>query len=98
MNIMFQDGPHVQETFASNFKKLADGLARANAQVKFLLNVQGGESVSITCDHAWAFEHITFMDALDSEMQEHGIAIVIADDYRPDAVETTILVVCDDDD
>lgn len=98
MSITIKDSSHVEEIFVSDFKKLVNGLAKANALVKFLLHVQGGESVSISCDHAFAFEHITFIDALSSEIQEHGIAVVIADDYRPDTVENTIFVVCDDDD
>lgn len=96
MWIMFQDGPHVEEIFASDFKTFADGIAIVSAPVKFLLNVQGGENVSVSCDHAFAYEHITFMNALDSEIQKHGIAIVLETDYRPDTVENTVFVVCDD--
>lgn len=94
---MFNDGSHVRDTFASAFKTLVNGIAKANATVKFRLNVQGGESVSITCDHAFAFDYITFMDSLDSEILKHGVAIVIATDYSADTVESTIFVVCDDE-
>lgn len=96
MWIMFQDGPRVEETFASDFKTFADGIAKDSAPVKFLLNVQGGESVSVSCDDAFARDYITFMDALSSEIQEHGIAVVLETDYRPDTVENTVFVVCDD--
>ncbi len=96
MSIMFQDSSHVEEIYGSDFKTLVNGLAKANETVRFRVNVQGGESVSISCVQAFAFEYITFMDALNSEIQEHGIAIVIAADYRPDTVENTIFVVCDD--
>lgn len=96
MWIMFQDGPRVEEIFASEFKTFADGIAKVSAPVKLMLNVQSGESVSISCDHAFAYEHITFMDALDSELQEHGIAVVLETDYRPDTVENTVFVVCYD--
>lgn len=96
MWIMFQDGPRVEEIFASDFKTFVDGIAKDSAPVKFLLNVQGGESVSISCDDAFAYEHITFMAALESEIQKHGIAVVIETDYRPDTVENTVFVVCDE--
>ena len=96
MWLMFQDGPRVEEIFASDFKTFADGIAKASAPVKLMLNVQGGESVSISCDDAFACDYITFMAALDSEMQEHGIAVVLETDYRPGTVENTIFIVCDD--
>lgn len=97
MSIMFHDGSHVDETFASAFKTLVNGLAMDNELVKFRLNQQDAVTVNLTCDHAFACDHITFMNALDSEIREHGIAIVIAIDYRHDDVETTIFVVCDDE-
>ena len=98
MSTMFHDGSHVEEIFASKLKFLVNGLAIDNEHVNFHLNKQDAVTVSLSCDHAYASEHITFMNALASEIQDHGIAIVIADDYRPDTVETTIFVVCDDDD
>ena len=96
MSVMFHDGSHVEEIFASDFKTFVDGLTKANETVRFRLNVQGGETVSISCVDSFAFEYITFMDALNSEIQEHGIAIVIAADYRPGTIENTIFIVCDD--
>lgn len=97
MSILFKDGSHVRETFASAFKTLVNGLAIDNELVKFRLNQQNEFTVNLTCDHAFAREHITFMNALDSEIREHGIAIVIATDYRTDNPENTIFVVCDDE-
>lgn len=97
MSIMFHDGSHVDEIFASTLKSLINGLAFDNEPVKFRLNQQNAETVNLTCDHAFACAHITFMNALDSEIQENGIAIVIATDYRTDNPENTIFVVCDDE-
>ena len=90
-------GSHVKETFASTFKTLVNGLAIDNEHVKFQLNQQDAKTVNLSCDHAFAYEHITFINALDSEVREHGIAIVIATDYRPEVNEDTIFVVCDDE-
>lgn len=97
MSTIFNDGSHVRETFASAFKTLVNGLANDNELVKFRLNQQNEFTVNLTCDHAFACEHITFMNALDSEILAYGIAIVIATDYRNDSHETTIFVVCDDE-
>ena len=97
LSTLFNDGSHVRETFASAFKTLVNGLAKTNELVKFRLNVQDGESVQISCDHSFACEHISFMDELDSEILTHGVAIVVATDYRTDSPETTIFVVCDDE-
>ena len=87
----------MDEIFASKLKSLVNGLAIDNELVKFRLNQQDAETVNLSCDHAFACDHITFMNALDSEIQENGIAIVIATDYRHDTVENTIFVVCDDE-
>lgn len=98
MSGMFHDGSHVEEIFASKLKFLVNGLAIDNEHVNFHLNKQDAVSVNLSCDHAYAYEHITFMNALDSEIQKHGIAIVTAADYRSDTDEHTIFIVCDDDD
>lgn len=90
-------GSHVNETFASAFKSIVNSLAKQNEPVSFKLNVQDDESTSMTCRNSFAYEYLTFIDTLDSEIREHGIAIVIATDYRPVTVETTIFVVCDDE-
>lgn len=97
MSIMFQDGSHVDEIFASKLKSLVNGLAIDNELVKFRLNQQDATTVNLTCDHAFAYEHITFINSLDSEIRENGIAIVIATDYRGEECENTIFVVCDDE-
>lgn len=97
MSIMFQDGSHVDDIFASKLKSLVNGLAKENAPVNFRLNVQDGESVSISCMYSYAYEHFSFIDKLDSEILAHGIAIVVATDYRDEEYENTIFVVCDDE-
>lgn len=90
-------GSHVKETFEKEFKTLVNGLAIDNEHVKFHLNQQDAITINLSCDHAFAYEHITFINALDSEIREHGIAIVIATDCRPEVNEDTIFVVCDDE-
>ena len=97
MSTIFNDGSHVRETFASAFKTIVNGLAKENAPVNFKLNVQGGESVQISCSYSYAYQHISFMDELDSEVLTHGVAIVVATDYRENARENTVYVVCDDE-
>lgn len=96
MSTLFNDGSHVRDTFASAFKTIVNGLAKENAPVNFRLNVQGGESVQISCAYSYAYEHINFMYELDSEILAYDVAIVIATDYRTDSPETTIFVVCDE--
>lgn len=93
-------GSQVMETFASTFKTLVNGLAIDNETVNFHLNQQDAttiNTINLSCDHAFAYEHITFMNALDSEIREHGIAIVMANDYRGGKYDKTIFVVCDDE-
>jgi hypothetical protein len=97
MSTLFNDGSHVRETFASAFKTIVNGLAKKNEPVNFRLNVQDGESVQISCSYSYAYQHISFIDELDSEILAYGVAIVVATDYRNDSHETTIFVVCDDD-
>ena len=97
MSTLFNDGSHVRETFASAFKTIVNGLAKDNEPVNFRLNVQDGESVQISCSYSYAYQHISFMDELDSEILAYGVAIVVATDYRNDKHENTIFVVCDDD-
>lgn len=97
MSTLFNDGSYVRETFASALKTLVNGLAKENAPVNFRLNVQDGESVQLSCAYSYAYQHISFMDELDSEILAYGIAIVIATDYRNDSHKTTAFVVCDDD-
>ena len=97
MSVIFHDGSHVDEIFASKLKSLVNGLAIDNEPVNFHLNQQDEVTVHLSCDHAFAYEHITFMKALDSEIREHGIAIVIATDYRGEEYKNTIFVVCDDE-
>ena len=97
MSTLIKDGSHVKDTFASAFKTLVNGFAKANEPVSFSLNVQDGQSVRISCAYSYAYEHISFIDELDSEILTHGVAIVVATDYRTDSPETTIFVVCDDE-
>lgn len=97
LSTIFNDGSHVDEIFASKLKSLVNGLAKENAPVNFRLNVQDGESVQISCMYSYAYEHISFIDELDSEILAYGVAIVVATDYRTDSRETTVFVVCDDE-
>lgn len=96
MSMIFNSGSHVEEIFASKLKSLVNGLAIDNELVKFSLNQQDAITINLTCDHAFACEHITFMNALDSEIRVYGVAIVVATDYRTDKRENTVFVVCDD--
>lgn len=96
LSTIFNDGSHVHEIFASKLKSLVNGFAKENEHVNFKLNVQDDKSASINCNYAYAYEYIAFMDALEAEISTHGVAIVIANDYRYDSQENTIFVVCDE--
>lgn len=97
LQMFIYSGSHVKETFASAFKSLVNSLAKQNEFVSFKLNVQNDEGASMSCHYSYAYEHLTFIDELNAEISAHGVAIVVATDYRPDTIETTIFVVCDDD-
>ena len=97
MSTVFKEGSHVNETFASAFKTLVNGLAKANEPVNFCLNMQDGKNFSIYCNYSYAYDHLSFIDELDSEILSYGIAIVIATDYRTVAHDTTIFIVCGDE-
>lgn len=97
MEVTFKSGSHVDEIFTSKLKSLLNGLAKENAPVNFRLNVQCGKSVSISCNHSYAYEHLSFIDELDSEILAYGVAIVVATDYRNDNHENTVFIVCDDE-
>lgn len=93
---MFNDGSIVRETFSSDFKTLVNDIAMRNDSVNMYLNTQDGEGAHLLGNHAYAYEYLAFMNALDSEIREHGIAIVIATNYWPDVNDTTVFVVCAD--
>lgn len=95
--MIIYSGSHVKETFASAFKSFVDGLARQNAPVRFTLNVQDGDCASMICNCPYAYEYLTFIDKINAELSTHGVAIVVATDFRNYIAETTIFVVCDDD-
>lgn len=97
MSTVFNDGSHVDEIFASKFKTLVNGLAITNKLVSFRLNQQDAQSVTLSCDHAFTCDYLNFMNALDSEILAFGIAIVVAIDYRENARENTVYIVCDDE-
>ena len=94
----FDNGSHVKEIFASKLKTIVNGLSLDNASVVLSLNQQDNdENITLYCNHGYAYEYITFMNALDSEILAYGVAIVIAKDNRENDRKDTIFVVCDDD-
>lgn len=97
MDATIYAGSYVKDTFESDFKSLVNGIAMRNDSVNMYLNTQYGEGAHLLGNNAYAYEYITFMNALDSEIREHGIAIVIATNYRTDIHDTTVFVVCADD-
>lgn len=96
MDATIYAGSYVKETFESDFKSLVNDIARGNDSVNMYLNVQDGEGAHLLGNHAYAYEYLAFMDALEAEIREHGIAIVIATYYRTDVHATTVFVVCAD--
>jgi len=96
MDATIYAGSYVKETFESDFKTLVNDIAMGNDSVNMYLNTQDGEGAHLLGNHAYAYEYLAFMNALDSEIREHGIAIVIATYYRTDIHATTVFVVCAD--
>ena len=93
---IIKNGSHVDEIFASDFKSLVNGITMRNDSVNMYLNTQDGKGAHLLGNHSYAYEYLAFMNALDSEIREHGIAIVIATNYRTNVHDTTVFVVCDD--
>lgn len=93
--MIINSGSYVKETFKSDFKSLVNGIAMRNDSVNMYLNVQDGEGAHLLGNHAYAYEYLAFMDALEAEISAHGVAIVVATDYKND--NHAVFVVCDDD-
>ena len=97
MDATIYAGSYVKETFESDFKTLVNDIAMGNDSVNLYLNVQDGEGAHLLGTHAYAYEYLAFMNALEAEISTHGMAIVVATYYRTDVHATTVFVVCADD-
>lgn len=96
MDATIYAGSYVKETFESDFKSLVNGIAMRNDSVNMYLNTQDGDGAHLLGNHAYAYEYLAFMDALEAEISAHGVAIVVATDNRTAVHDTTVFVVCDD--
>lgn len=96
MNTLINDGSHVIEMFKSSFEDFLKINAKDNDFIRFSLNVSDESTIRFSCISGSASEYIEFIDALNIELRNNDIAIVIATDYRYDSNETTIFVVCND--
>ena len=96
MDATIYAGSHVKETFKSDFKSLVNGITMRNDSVNMYLNTQDGEGADLLGNHAYAYEYLAFMDALEAEISTHGVAIVVATDNKT-VHDTTVFVVCADD-
>ena len=96
MDATIYAGSHVKETFKSDFKSLVNGIAMRNDSVNMYLNIQDSEGTDLLGNHAYAYEYLAFMDALEAEISAHGVAIVVATDNKT-VHDTTVFVVCADD-
>jgi hypothetical protein len=95
MDATIYAGSYVKETFESDFKSLVNDIAMSNDSVNMYLNTQDGEGAHLLGNHAYAYEYLAFMNALEAEISTHGVAIVVATDYRNDV--HSVFVVCADD-
>lgn len=95
MDATIYAGSHVKETFKSDFKSLVNGITMRNDSVNMYLNTQDDEGADLLGNHAYAYEYLAFMDALEAEISAHGVAIVVATDNRT-VHDTTVFVVCAD--
>lgn len=95
MDATIYAGSHVKETFESDFKSLVNGITMRNDSVNMYLNTQDGEGADLLGNHAYAYEYLAFMDALEAEISAHGVAIVVATDNKT-VHATTVFVVCAD--
>lgn len=96
MDATIYAGSHVKETFESDFKSLVNGITMRNDSVHMYLNTQDDNGADLLGNHAYAYEYLAFMDALEAEISAHGVAIVVVTDNRTDVHDTTVFVVCDD--
>lgn len=96
MSTLIKDGSHVEEIFASFFKDFIKTNAKYIELIRFSLNVSDESTITFSCISGSAPEYIEFIDALDTELLNNDIAIVIETDYRYDSDETTIFIVCND--
>lgn len=96
MSTLIKDGSHVDEIFASSFKDFIKTNAKDIELIRFSLNVSDESTITFSCISGSAPKYIEFIDALDTELLNNDIAIVIETDYRYDSYETTIFIVCND--
>lgn len=96
MSTLINDGSHVIEMFASSFKDFIKIHTKYKGFIHFSLNIKDAKTIRFSSLSGSASEYIEFIDALDVELQNNDIAIVIATDCRFDSDETTIFVVCND--
>lgn len=96
MSTLINDGSHVIEMFKSSFEDFIKINTKDKEFIRFSLNVSDDSTIRFSSLSGSASEYIELIDALDVELQNNDIAIVIATDYRYDSDETTIFVVCND--
>lgn len=90
----FYNSYKVHELFASDFKEMVFGNVRSGACRSYELNLQGNDFCKhLPCVNAPGDTLLFFIDALEMELKENGIAIVFAEDYGPDYKIHTIYVV-----
>lgn len=74
--MIIQDGLRVSEVFVDEFNASVERDVRTSELVRYELIVQDGLNVCLSCVACYASEYLAFNDALASELDKHGIAIV----------------------
>ena len=84
----------VRELFKPDFKKMLEKDVRAVRDIAYALNMQGCENQKrLQCGSCRGDELFYFLDAVDIEIREHGIALVFATTFGVSDSDDVIYVV-----
>ena len=87
----------VRELFEPDFKLIVEKDIRAVRYIAYDLNLQGCEfQKHLQCGSCRGDEMLYFLDAIDMEIREHGIAIVFMTTFGVADADDVIYVVVDD--
>lgn len=94
--MLIKDGISVRECFARDFNSEVCTNTVRSEFVRYELNVQDGINTSVSCICARASEYIVFRENVTSEIQKHGIALVLVSDYSNGPVSEYLCLVVED--
>ena len=87
----------VRELFAPDFRRMVENDVRAAKYIAYDLNLQGCEyQKHLQCGSCRGDEMLYFLDAIDMEIREHGIAIIFTTAFGVANADDVIYVVVSD--